>query len=65
MELVLNAGANPDLQDIRGQTALHWAANEGSIDAVELLINRGADTTVYNKDGYLYSNLVLHNPSMN
>jgi hypothetical protein len=43
MELLLDRGAVIEEQEFLGTTALHWAAMDGSIDMVALLLSRGAD----------------------
>lgn len=42
VELLLERGADPNLADKEGRTALVYAANEGKMDAVERLIAAGA-----------------------
>jgi ankyrin len=43
VQLLLDRGADPNMQQFRGQTALMWAAAEGHADVAELLLARGAD----------------------
>jgi ankyrin len=43
VKLVLDRGADPNVQQFRGQTALMWAASEGHAEVVKLLLARGAD----------------------
>jgi ankyrin repeat protein len=38
VKIMLEAGANPDLQDIKGMTALHSATKSNSMDCVSLLL---------------------------
>lgn len=40
-----------NLQNASGNTPLHWAALNGHLSAVKLLVGAGADTTVVNKAG--------------
>ena len=47
---LLDAGAPVDTTNIRGQTALNLAAINGSLDAVHLLIERGADVNLPDED---------------
>ena len=50
-KLLLENGANPDLQDIYGDTPLHDAVCNDSFEICELLIMHGADITIENKSG--------------
>ncbi|HEU4509393.1 MAG TPA: ankyrin repeat domain-containing protein [Pyrinomonadaceae bacterium] len=43
VEEALNAGADIHQQDEQGWTPLNWAAGKGSVEIVNLLLNRGAD----------------------
>lgn len=40
---LLAAGADPNAPQVRGQTALMWAASEGHADVVRLLVESGSD----------------------
>ena len=51
VETVLNAGANPDLQDYRGRTALHAATASRSIDCVKAILASNPDTTIVAHEG--------------
>ena len=52
VELLLTHGAAIDVQDVAyGDTALHKAATNGNLEVVQLLVERGADATVRNKQG--------------
>jgi ankyrin repeat protein len=46
MELLLNKGANVNLQAHDGATALHWAAANGDEGQAQLLLDIGADAGV-------------------
>lgn len=43
---------NINLQNSSGNTPLHWAAMNGHLEAVKLLVNHGADASVKNVAGY-------------
>ena len=44
--LLISSGANTNLRDSFGLTALHYAAEKGSSNMVELLISHGAEPTI-------------------
>lgn len=54
VEILLAAGANPNLRDRFGNTALHWAVRTECIqiyqDMVSLLLANGADPTITNNE---------------
>jgi ankyrin repeat protein len=56
-EYLLKFGANPNLQDSHGNTALHIAALGSELEAVNLLLQYNADPNIQNKKG----NTPLHN----
>lgn len=47
----LNAGINPDAQDVVGGTALIYAAKNGQEDVVRVLLERGANPTLTTVSG--------------
>jgi ankyrin repeat protein len=49
--LLLNRGANPNLGDDKGRSALHVAAVHSSLKMVELLLDEGADPNLKDKKG--------------
>lgn len=51
VETLIQAGADLDLQDQKGNTALLWASQVGNSDAVRLLYNAGADVRIKNHAG--------------
>jgi ankyrin repeat protein len=57
MTLLIDRGAQLDDQDNRGRTALMIAAELGHTGAAELLISRGADRNIHDKDGKSASDL--------
>lgn len=52
IERLLQAGANPNVKDHLGQTALHWVAEAGDGDCALTLINKGADLDVVDSQTY-------------
>lgn len=48
---ISNVRLNLDLEDNRGDTALHYAAWEGDVSAIIGLLEHGADINARNKDG--------------
>jgi len=50
--LVVDCGANPNIQDKDGYTPLHYAAWKGHLKVVELLLEHGANPNIQDKDGY-------------
>ncbi|VEF26295.1 Ribulose-5-phosphate 4-epimerase and related epimerases and aldolases [Shewanella baltica] len=51
VKIMLEAGANPDLQDIKGMTALHSAAKSNSVDCVNYLLNLPCRLDLVTVDG--------------
>ena len=49
--VLLDAGAEANLQDMEGISALHWASSAGHRDAVELLLGTGANANLMEVDG--------------
>jgi ankyrin repeat protein len=49
--VLLDAGANVDAQDARGQTALHGAASKGYTSLVQFLVQRGATLDMRDMNG--------------
>ncbi|KAF8598687.1 ankyrin, partial [Ceratobasidium sp. AG-I] len=48
---LLQRGADPDVRDATGQTALHLAALRGHIACARVLLQEGADTEIVNSYG--------------
>ena len=61
MTVLAGRRAKLDAKDNDGNTPMHVAARWGQRDAVELLQEKGADDTIRNKNGQLYSDLVSGN----
>ena len=50
-KLLLDKGANVNLKNFAGFTALHWAAYTGRTETLELLVSKGADIESRTEDG--------------
>jgi ankyrin repeat protein len=48
LKLLIEKGANVNIQDESGNTALHYAAANGKKDAVKFLLEKSADPTIVN-----------------
>ena len=51
VKLLLEKGANVNVQDIHGRTPLYWAAQNGYTEIVKLLLEKGADVNARDNDG--------------
>ncbi len=51
-QLLINAGANLNLADSVGQSALYFASTNNDADVVKILLDAGADVSIKNKWGY-------------
>uniref|UniRef100_A0A1I8GCW8 ANK_REP_REGION domain-containing protein n=1 Tax=Macrostomum lignano TaxID=282301 RepID=A0A1I8GCW8_9PLAT len=51
-QLLLNRGSDPLAADLRGDTALHFAAASGNLPVIELLIRAKADAQAANLQGF-------------
>lgn len=49
--VLLDLGANPNLQNDHGETALHWAARMGFDRIVEVLLKSSADPRIKGQNG--------------
>jgi ankyrin repeat protein len=51
VKLILHAGANPNVQQEGGYTALHSAAHRNNVEMICALLDAGADISIRTKDG--------------
>lgn len=61
--MLLDAGANPDLQNLEGNTPLHIAAAGGYTATVSALLERQADRTIVNELGQTALHMAVANES--
>jgi ankyrin repeat protein/tetratricopeptide (TPR) repeat protein len=52
LKVLLENGANPDLQETNGNTALHWAVENSQPIATALLLEAKANPNIQNSQGY-------------
>lgn len=45
-------GANPNIQDIWGRTALHFAAKDGHKNIINLLLVFGVDVNIWDRNDF-------------
>jgi ankyrin repeat protein len=57
--LLVEHGANLNMQTVNGCTALHIAANGGHIECVHILLDAGAEIDLKNKTGHTAAKLAL------
>jgi cytohesin len=58
---LLYFGANPNVQDCDGDTPLHIACQNGSEYTIQILLENNVDTTIKNKEGYSYEDIIKLN----
>jgi len=49
VQILLDKGANPNIQGKDGTTALHWAVTYNNPEIVQILVDRGANLKIKNK----------------
>jgi ankyrin repeat protein len=60
VEILLEFGANPNLQDFEGATPLHIAGDENSPEIVTLLVQKGANPAIRNDFGTKAADLCIN-----
>lgn len=58
LKYLIEKGANVNAQDSDGNTVLFFASGSFDKKAIKLLIDAGADTKIWNKDGLYYNEVV-------
>ena len=61
---LLNMGLNPNLQDINGNTPLHYAVKYGQNRIIKKLLHNGADKNILNKNKVSPAMLARENPEL-
>ncbi len=59
--ILIDAGANLDLQDDNGETPLHWAARHNKMKFTQFLLDMGANPDIQDKKGWTPLHLALWN----
>ncbi|GAX80356.1 hypothetical protein CEUSTIGMA_g7795.t1 [Chlamydomonas eustigma] len=57
----LSAGADPNMSDHTGSSLLHIAAGQGYLDAVELLVDFGANVLIEDRCNDAWGSMPIHN----
>ena len=65
VKLLLEYGANPNIQDKRGDTLAHYAAEENHIGALRLLSDKMADFSIKNRAGKTAIDITAEHYSQN
>ncbi|KAA0203326.1 hypothetical protein HAZT_HAZT007796 [Hyalella azteca] len=56
--MLLDNGANPNLQDQRGNTPLHSAVSGSHAEIINILLDNGADTSIPNHENMVFKHIV-------
>lgn len=51
LKLLINCGVKPDIEEIEGRSAIHWACLNSHVDCLKLLITNGSDVNIKDDDG--------------
>lgn len=51
VQLLLDTGADPNVENNYGYTPLHWAAKHGHVESAKILMKAGAQLDICNKNG--------------
>jgi hypothetical protein len=51
VQILLERGADPTVQDKDGQTPFHFASLKGDVEVIRMILEQGADPTVQDKHG--------------
>src|SRR5437773_2717942 len=60
MQVLVEAGADINAEDLLGQTALFYAAHEGNMDAAKYLLSKGIHGYSPDRDGNVASTIALN-----
>ena len=60
VQTLLENGVDANAKNINGDTALHLAARAGNVMVAQVLLKKGADTTIMNKGEETVLDVVLH-----
>lgn len=51
LKLLLNCGVKPEIEEIEGRSAIHWACLKSHVECLKLLITNGIDIDIMDEDG--------------
>jgi len=64
VNVLLKAGADPNANNIGGQTAVHYAAFQGNLDIMRALLAHGANLKIKNQDDQTGNFSLTPSPSL-